>query len=104
MAQYDVYSNPQAASRAVIPYIVDIQSNFLSQLSTRLTAPLSVRKVETKVPANLCPQFVIEGQELVLMVYDSAAVSTHVLSKPITSLASQSSLITSAVDAVLSGF
>jgi toxin CcdB len=104
MAQYDVYRNPHVPSRELIPFIVDIQSDFISQLPTRLVAPLPTRKLNTRVPLNLCPQFFIEGQELVLKDYDAAAVSIKLLTKSITSLSSQSSVIMAAMDAVQSGY
>jgi len=52
MALYDVYRNPHAPSRELIPFIVDIQSDLIAQLPTRLVAPLSTRKVDIKVPPN----------------------------------------------------
>jgi toxin CcdB len=104
VAQYDVYRNPHLPSREVIPYIVDIQSDLISQLPTRLMASLSVCKIDIKLPPNLCPKFIIDGQELTLMVYDAAAISSKILTRPVASLSSQSSVITAAMDAVLSGY
>jgi len=36
MAQWDVYPNPSARSREDMPYLVDLQSNLLDVLPTRL--------------------------------------------------------------------
>ncbi|MBV5298055.1 MAG: CcdB family protein, partial [Rhodoferax sp.] len=38
MAQYDVYPNPQRQSRQFIPYVIDVQSNLIDCLATRLAA------------------------------------------------------------------
>ena len=39
MAQFDVYRNPNAASRARIPYLLDVQSGLLDPLATRIVVP-----------------------------------------------------------------
>ena len=41
VAQYDIYPNPSARSRDEIPYVVDVQSDLLAELRTRLVMPLS---------------------------------------------------------------
>ncbi|PVY77590.1 CcdB protein [Tamilnaduibacter salinus] len=45
MAQFDVYANPSKKSRGAYPYLVDIQSEVLTELSTRIVVPLSDRSV-----------------------------------------------------------
>ena len=39
MAQFDVYRNPNAASRARIPYLLDVQPGLLDPLATRIVVP-----------------------------------------------------------------
>ncbi len=41
MPQFDVYLNPHAASRATVPFVVDVQSGLIEALPTRLVMPLS---------------------------------------------------------------
>ncbi len=50
MAQYDVYTNPSGSAAEGIPYVVVVQSDLLDALATRLTMPLAVLDVATKVP------------------------------------------------------
>ena len=40
MAQFDVHRNSDAATREHSPYILDVQSNLLSHLATRVVVPL----------------------------------------------------------------
>lgn len=41
MAQFDVYANPSKTQRGEIPWMVDIQSDILDKLPTRLVIPLA---------------------------------------------------------------
>ena len=62
MAQFDVYDNPHPESRRFVPYLVDVQSALISQLTTRLVMPLSrVGAQQPKLPTNLCPVFDVGG-------------------------------------------
>jgi toxin CcdB len=40
MAQFDVYLNPNTATRNVIPYLLDVQAELLDSLATRVVVPL----------------------------------------------------------------
>lgn len=40
MAQFDVYINPNTATRKVIPYLLDVQADLLDTLTTRVVVPL----------------------------------------------------------------
>ncbi|MGH8711698.1 MAG: CcdB family protein, partial [Burkholderiales bacterium] len=40
MAQFDVYRNANPATRARIPYLLDVQSDLLEPLTTRVVVPL----------------------------------------------------------------
>ena len=40
MARFDVYANPASSDRSNIPYFLDVQSDFLAQIETRVVVPL----------------------------------------------------------------
>ena len=42
MAQFDVYRNPSKTTKKFFPYLVDIQSPYISELATRMVIPLGV--------------------------------------------------------------
>ncbi len=105
VAQFDVYLNPQPASRQFVPYVVDVQSPLIDQLGTRLVMPLSrVGADQPQLPHNLCPLIDVEGESLSLMPHLAAPVIVRSLKKPVTSLSHRASEVTAAMDAVLSGF
>lgn len=104
MAQYDVYTNPVVGARGVVPYVVNLQSDLISQLPSRLVAPLSRVGLKSKLPTNLSPSFLIEGESLAFMPHEAAPMGERSLGKPVTSLAAFSSQLLSALDAVTSGF
>lgn len=104
MAQFDVYPNPSKHQRADIPWIVDVQSDLLSGLPTRLVIPLALR---THMPADppraLCPVLQWEGEVLVALPHMAAPFRTKDLGAPKGSMKSEASTLVGAIDAVLSG-
>jgi toxin CcdB len=104
MAQYDVYVNPNGASRDTVPYLVDVQSRFLDHFSTRLMMPLlRFEAAEAGVPRNLMPRVRVRDESLVLYAHQAAAVQSRLLKKPVANLAPHASEILGALDAVVSG-
>ena len=103
MAQYDVFPNPSKSAADGIPYVVVIQSDLLDALATRLTMPLAVSDAATKVPTALCPVINMKGQRLYGLAHYTAPLPAKLLRRPIDNVAAQSSVLVSAVDAVLSG-
>jgi toxin CcdB len=103
MAQYDVFTNPSSSAVDGIPYVVVIQSDLLDALATRLTMPLAMLDVATKVPAALCPVIVVKGQRLHALAHYAAPLPAKLLRRPVHNVAAQASALVSAMDAVLSG-
>lgn len=104
MAQFDVYANPNMASRQSVPYLVDVQSDLIGQLATRLVMPLSrVGVTQPRLPSNLCPVVEVDDEKLSLLAYMAAPVSARLLKKPLASLRYRASEISAALDAVVSG-
>lgn len=103
MAQYDVFPNPSSSAASGIPYVVVIQSDLLDALATRMTIPLAVLDATTKVPTALCPVINVNGQRLHALAHYTAPLPAKHLRRPIDNVASQCSVLVSAVDAVLSG-
>lgn len=104
VAQFDVYVNPNPASRLAVPFVLDVQSGLIDSLPTRLVMPLSrVGAGLAKLPTNLCPVLEVEGEALSLMPHLAAPMSARLLRKPVVSLALSASAVSAAMDAVLSG-
>ena len=104
MAQWDVYPNPSARLRDEIPFLVDLQSDLLSGLESRLVAPLArTRVASAALPRRLCPQFTVDGTALVLLPQESGPIDARLLKRKVMSLRAHAHEIVGALDAVLSG-
>jgi toxin CcdB len=87
MRQFDVYANPSKATRNAYPFIVDIQSNIISDIATRIVVPLG-RKVDFKNEElkGLTPAVTYEGEDLLLLIPQIASMPTKALKDPVGSL------------------
>lgn len=105
MARFDVYRNNSQQAIAV-PYLLDVQSEVLSGLDTRVVIPLRRRDSFplARLPDNLMPIVVIEDLECVLETPKLAAVPLRILKAPVASLLADRFKITAALDFLFQGF
>jgi len=105
MARFDVYANPGTHAKTT-PYLLDVQSDLLSDLDTRMVIPLRSLEHFPKVPlpASLTPILSIEGKNYLLETPKMAAVPRRILKSPVTSLANDQSDIAAALDFLFHGF
>lgn len=105
MAQFDVFRN-NGEHAEVTPYFLDIQSDLLQGLETRVVVPLRRRDhfPVASLPTNLTPTFEIEGIECLLETPKLAAVPLRLLKIPVASLASSRFIITAALDFLFHGY
>ena len=87
MARFDVYENP-GKHAGTTPYLLDVQSDLLNELDTRMVVPL--RHLEhfknVELPRLLTPVFTVEGQEFLLETPKMGAVTRRLLKSRVTSL------------------
>jgi toxin CcdB len=103
MARFDIYRNPGADSRR-IPFLLDVQSDLLSGVTTRVVVPL-VRAVEFKKSAGrLHPVFEVEGQSVVMLTTHLAGVLRSDVGARVGSLADRRDEIVAALDFLFQGF
>jgi toxin CcdB len=104
MARFDIYTNPDAAERDVVPYYLDVQNNFLDTIQTKVVVPLHfAHSFELRV-RNLNPVFEVKGKPVVMNTAAIGAVPTSVLRRPVDNLAPQQLEITKALDTLLGGY
>ena len=101
MAQFDLYINSNLATKQRVPFLLDIQNDLLSELSTRLVIPLV-----TATPAltKLNPIVTVANQELIVSTIEMAAISVKLLKNKIDSLADKRQEILDAIDFLVVGF
>jgi toxin CcdB len=102
--QYDVYPNPSPRMRDVYPYVLDVQSDLLKALATRMVMPLAVTSLPaSNLPRRLCPMVQVKGQSLMLVPFEAAPLDKRHLKSKVATLRERADDIVAAMDAVLSG-
>jgi toxin CcdB len=105
LAQFTVYKNKNARSKTVFPLLVDVQSELLDELQTRVVIPLSKVAALTKRPVGqLTPLLEFEGVSYVLVTPQLAGVAQSELGPATGSLAQHRDCILAAMDFLLLGF
>ncbi|MEE1610773.1 CcdB family protein [Microvirga sp. CF3016] len=99
MGQFDVYAGVGRSNRLV----VDLQSDLLAPIATRIVAPLFQRS-ETPVLTELSPPVRIDGREFVVMIPLLASIPVRELQRPVGSLVSDQDAIKRALDVLFLGF
>lgn len=97
--RHHVYALKQA-KHSNRPYVVDLQNNLLSDLSTRLVAPLQRRSSvnAAEIIDELMPILAIGGEEFVLFTQEAAAYPVKGLGHAVADLSFQSSVLINALD------
>jgi len=103
MAQFDVCRNANPASSRDIPYLLEVQSDLLGILSTRVVAPLVLATEMGKAAQTLNPQFEIEDVAVVMSTAEIAGVPCRVLGEKVTSLQGRREEIIAALDLLFTG-
>lgn len=105
MTQFAVYRNKSQRSRAAFPYLLDVQSDLLDGLQTRVVIPLTKAAALTRKPvAHLMPLVEFDGDTYVLMTPQLAGIARKELGPRAGSLAERRDTIVAAMDFLLSGF
>jgi toxin CcdB len=104
MRQFSVYRNKNPKSRSTYPYLVDVQSDLLSDLSTRVVVPLAKRTASTKRPIKtLMPVVSVDGQQFMMMVPLLAGIGRGELGTPVASAAQYRGEVVAALDFLITG-
>lgn len=102
--QYDVYPNPSPRMRDVYPYVLEVQSDLLKALATRMVVPLALTSLpSSSLPRRLCPLMQVKDQSLMLVPFEAAPLDKRHLKSKVTTLRERAGDIVAAMDAVLSG-
>ena len=99
MSKFDVYRIDGGRG-----YLVDIQADFLSSLSTRVVVPLLPRDEVPPPSKRLNPIFQIGADEVVMAPQLMAAVPRSALNTSIANLSGHPNTIVGAIDFLMQGF
>lgn len=103
MAQFDVYENPNPASRKSIPYLLDVQTDLLESLATRVVVPLVTTAAIPKPGRHLNPALSIGETTVVMSTAEIAGVSVKSLGKKVCSIKQCRNEIVAALDFLITG-
>lgn len=104
MAQFDVHRNTHAPSAGSFPFLLNVQSDLLSGLASRMVVPLAKLEVVGSKPIkDLNPLFIVEGESLVMLTQEMAGIGLKQLGPAVCNLADQRQDIVRALDIVFSG-
>jgi toxin CcdB len=101
--QFNVYANPDKETKKAYPYFVDVQSNLVEELNSRVVIPLVQAKLVDEYPKHLCPIVDFQDREYALLTHQMASVSTTILKEPAGSLLEKRDTIIGAIDFLITG-
>jgi toxin CcdB len=105
MAQFDVYPNPNPASRARIPFLIALSSDLLGALETTVVAPLRLQAEPGVLPIlRLNPVVDIDDRAYLVLTQELAAILTPSLKIPVANLSGRREEILAALDFLFTGF
>jgi len=104
MKQFTLYKNENKNSKKAYPYFVNIQSDLLDDLNSRVVIPLSPQKTLNNINAKkLCPIIEIDEGVFVLLTHQMTSIPYSALRKEVTSLENYRYDILTAIDLLLTG-
>jgi toxin CcdB len=101
--QFDVFANPDAAEAAYRPFLVALQSDLVSDLTSTIVAPL-VKREDIGGAQRLNPLVTVADQEFWLATHELFALDRRILRNKIASLADRRDQIIAALDMLFTGF
>ncbi|MDB5890903.1 MAG: CcdB-like toxin protein [Polaromonas sp.] len=104
MAQFDVYDNPMADQRVRIPYWLDLQSDHIAQLQTRVIIPLRTAVTAGTRIEGLQPLVNVGKQSLCADVPSLASFPSRLLRDPVARIDANRHELVAALDYLISGF
>ena len=104
MPQFTVYRNKNPQTLSVVPFLLDVQNDLLSDLETRVVIPLRpVSAIKGKVLKPLMPVIEIEGERFVLLTPQMAGIPKGELGAPVIQVKHYRSEIIAAIDFLVTG-
>jgi toxin CcdB len=100
--QLDVYLNPLRLSRALRPYLIDVQHSRYSERQSRVVVPLVIEKT-MRLEQRLNPVFQIGNDDFALSPTEIFTIPRKQLGEVLMNLNSERDRILAALDLVFTG-
>src|SRR5690606_40166780 len=80
MPQFAVHKNTIAATKAAVPFLLDVQSDLIAELGTRVVVPVYTATVmKAKTLSTLMPTFEIDDKQYVMVTPQLAGIAKRQL-------------------------
>jgi toxin CcdB len=104
MPQFSVYKNKNPSTRSAYPFLVDVQSDLLRDLKTRVVVPLvKVTALGKKPIQHLTPIVEVDGQKYLMLMPQLAGITAKDLGVEVGSVAKKRNDIVAAIDFLVTG-
>ena len=105
MGQFSVFNNKNAESKGRYPLLLDVQSELLASLETRLVVPLApAADYKGKAMTTLTPSFEIDQKSYVKLTHQMAGIARSEMGVEVADLSNHRQDIISAIDLLITGF
>ena len=103
MSQFAVYANADTASKKSIPYLLDVQSDLIETVGSRVVVPLVTPERAGGVIEQLMPRMLVGGKPLVMDTAQIMGIPRHMLGKHVADLSHERHAIFAAIDMLTHG-
>jgi len=103
MNDFQLFRN-RSNSKREFEYLLNIQSNLLQDLTSRLVIPVVKKSILNSCVKNLNPEITIGEITYVVLTQQIAAVPKEILGEPVISIEINRTEILSAIDFLITGF
>lgn len=105
MAQFSVHENPNPRTKGDVPFLLDVQSDVISILVTRMVVPLyRADVVKSKAMTRLTLTVKFKNKSLIAMVPEMAGIHQRELGAIVGDLPAFRANIIQAIDLLITGF
>jgi toxin CcdB len=105
MPQFSVYRNRNPQSKGRFPLLLDVQSDLLEPLATRVVVPLAAAtSARSRLMQTLTPILKIDGKEYLLMTPQLAGIPVNALGPSVGNLIAERQAVTAALDFLIAGY
>jgi toxin CcdB len=104
MPQFAVYKNRNEATRGRFPLLLDVQSDLLEPLQTRVVVPLSpMTTARARAMQSLTPNITVAGKEYLMLTPQLAGISVRELGTLVDTVPGERGKIVGAIDLLITG-
>lgn len=104
MARFDVYANPDSSERKLVPFFLDVQTDHVKGLQTRVVVPLVKAGAIAALVEDLNPEFVVAGQRVSMDTPSIGAAPQALLRQAVTNISSQQMVVQNALDMLFGSY